>query len=337
MLNWNLRDDLHEWREGLRLYIMVDLLLHCNHMLRCYPSNELIHQETAISGTLITNGIKWLQEVKAVLIVPYGHRTEWEKKLAPNKNIYQLTGITCIKGYWSPYLFLTPEGWEGIAAQIEALGDHSLSNYLATRFSRAEALSNYPASVYTVGRNPLGVHEGIALKESLKVIQTDKEGKTPSIASKSKAVQQIESDPVWIAYAAGWDEQPLPPEVTDGLANFHQQSIEALRPGIEDGTYTLDDITGLTRESLRKPVKGGYRLQYVKNGLPEYLAKKQALAAQELQQQAALDAAAQNAAYQPFPDRAQDDEHLTPEERHRIIAEAKAAARGLAQEKVSDE
>ncbi len=123
-LNWNLRDILHQFKDS-RLHVFMSIYLHKNTRNRSWPSNELIATETGLSSAPISSAIQWLIESHVVLLVPFDKRVGLELRLPNRKNIYQLTGAVLIEGQYYPYMNLTPEGWQSIAADLELLG-HSL-------------------------------------------------------------------------------------------------------------------------------------------------------------------------------------------------------------------
>lgn len=310
--DWQMREQMKEWATSGRLVVLTTILLHSNAMLRAHPGNDLLMYETGLSSGTISGAIKWMLATKAVLLVPFGQRIGNEIGLPNHKNIYQLTGVIQLSGHWQPYLYLTPEGWHMVAAQIQAIGDNSLVNYLASEYLASE-------------------RKGV--KEIFKVDSKSISGEVPDGVQPEKKdaeVLRIEADPIWIAFAAGWDEMPMLPEVRMSLVATFDKAMEALRPGLEAGTYTLDDLTELTRQQnrLKRNSGSGYRLPYIKGDLPDYLAGKQATAAAEARIAAARAAAAANAAYQPMPQLDDEaDRYMSAEERQRVIEQATATMR----------
>lgn len=129
-LHWNLRDHLKEFRTDGRLYVLLSIYLHKNTRNRSWPSNELIANETGLSRAPISRSVKWLTDNHAVMIVPFEKRIGDEKKLPNRKNIYQLTGVIKINSVYKPYMYMTPEGWEGVIQELTDLGNSSLVELL---------------------------------------------------------------------------------------------------------------------------------------------------------------------------------------------------------------
>lgn len=128
-LNWNLRDILYHFSDS-RLHVFMSIYLHKNMRNRSWPSNELIKEETGLSNTPVTNAIDWLIKSQVIMLVAYDKRVGLELKLPSRKYIYQLTGVVLIGEEYHPYLNLTPEGWEGVAADLELMGNDLLSRTL---------------------------------------------------------------------------------------------------------------------------------------------------------------------------------------------------------------
>jgi hypothetical protein len=128
-LNWNLRDILHEFKDS-RLPVFISIFLHKNTRNRSWPSNELIATETGLSSAPISAAIGWLIEKHVVVLVPFDKRVGLEIKLSNRKNIYQMTGVVLVDEEYHPYMNLTPEGWESVAADLDILGNSLLSKQL---------------------------------------------------------------------------------------------------------------------------------------------------------------------------------------------------------------
>ncbi len=129
--HWNFRKHLKHFRPDGRLHVLMSIYLHKNIRLRSWPSNELIHDETDLSSASVSKAIKWLSDIHAIMLVPYGKRVGDEKKLAKRKHIYQLTGVMKIDGKFRPYLNLSPEGWSGIIQEIKELNENADAELMA--------------------------------------------------------------------------------------------------------------------------------------------------------------------------------------------------------------
>lgn len=128
-LNWNLRDILYEFKDS-RLPVFVSIFLHKNTRNRSWPSNDLIADETGLSSAPISAAIGWMIEQHVVVLVPFDKRVGLELKLSNRKNIYQLTGVVLVDEEYYPYMNLTPEGWQSIAADLDDMGNSLLSKQL---------------------------------------------------------------------------------------------------------------------------------------------------------------------------------------------------------------
>lgn len=76
-------------------WLYTILWLHCDQLLRCFPSNDLLMSETGIKSTAtLTKHRNQLIKMKAITLVPYEKRfMVIEGELHPRKYIYQITGI----------------------------------------------------------------------------------------------------------------------------------------------------------------------------------------------------------------------------------------------------
>jgi hypothetical protein len=128
-LNWNLRDIIYVFKDS-RLPVFISIFLHKNTRNRSWPSNELIAEETGLSSAPISAAIGWMIESNVVVLVPFNKRVGLETKLPNRKNIYQLSGVVLVDGNYYPYMNLTPEGWQSIAADLEGMGNSLLSKQL---------------------------------------------------------------------------------------------------------------------------------------------------------------------------------------------------------------
>lgn len=93
----------------------------------------------------------------------------------------------------------------------------------------------------------------------------------------SAKVAQVKAHPVFQAFARGWDG--IEPVVPHQTADTALAALAHLQAGIDAGTYTLDDIEGVTRQRLSMPRAKPYLLIYVNADLPGYLASKRAASA----------------------------------------------------------
>jgi hypothetical protein len=100
--------------------------LHCDGVLRCYPSNELLKKETGIAhDATIQKHRDTLIAMKAIIAVPVEKRlTEKEKALHPRRFVYQITGIMELPdGKIIPTVYInSPEELATQAALLEDLG-----------------------------------------------------------------------------------------------------------------------------------------------------------------------------------------------------------------------
>lgn len=266
-LDYTIRESLIEFRASGRLHVFMSLYLHANLRLRVWVGYDLIHLETGLARASISDSLEWLRESSAILPVPYRQRIGLEKKLAPSKSVYQLTGLIQIKGNFVPYLYLNHhEDWLDLAEQLRDLGNSSLAELLI---------------VQSVNCSPIEPKVVTSFKDSFKSLKEGGSRNANDGADKDVLVAQIEAHPVWQAYVAGWNEQPIPPVVQGSVADITLTGLYTLQAGINAGKYTLNDIEAMTRQKLKETrKKGAYRFAFVIHDLPGYLAASRADQAQ---------------------------------------------------------
>lgn len=124
-LNYAIRDTQGALKGNLG-WLFTMYYLHCDGVLRCYPSNELLKQETGIAhDATIQKHRDKLIAMKALIAVPIDKRiTENEKKLHPRRFVYQITGIMELPdGKIIPTVYInSPEELTTQAALLEDLG-----------------------------------------------------------------------------------------------------------------------------------------------------------------------------------------------------------------------
>lgn len=135
--DWNVRSVIHVFK-GASLHVLLALLAHQNQRGRCWPSNDLLMRETGYKSAAITKAIQYLEEIKAIVKVPYEHRVGKETSLHQRKNIYQITGVLMHNELIYPYLLMTPETVLSIVDELELLGKYSLCEYLKSEYSLSE-------------------------------------------------------------------------------------------------------------------------------------------------------------------------------------------------------
>lgn len=100
--------------------------LHCDGVLRCYPSGELLKKETGISSdATLQKHRDTLIAMKALIPVPVEKRiTDKEKELHPRRFVYQITGIMELPGgKIIPTVYInSPEELKTQAALLKDLG-----------------------------------------------------------------------------------------------------------------------------------------------------------------------------------------------------------------------
>lgn len=107
-------------------WLFTILWLHCDQLLRCYPSDELLMTETGIrSSATIQKHRNELINRKAIILVPVENRKgNNENSLPKNKYVYQLTGIMQLPdGKVIPTVhFTTPQEIERHTETLDELG-----------------------------------------------------------------------------------------------------------------------------------------------------------------------------------------------------------------------
>ena len=121
--NWKLRENLKHLKLHGMLNVLTCLMLHCDNTLRCWPLKTTIQQETGFGSVSVTDAIKGLQDMKAIILVPPDKRVGQQKNLPDTRHVYQLTGVLVIEDKASEYLHLAPEGWANVRQQLTDLKD----------------------------------------------------------------------------------------------------------------------------------------------------------------------------------------------------------------------
>lgn len=93
-LNYKIRETKGALTGGVG-WLFTIYFLHCDNLLRCYPSNELLKEETGIAHDKTLQKYRdKLIAMKALVLVPHEKRLSGkEKALPPRKFVYQVTGI----------------------------------------------------------------------------------------------------------------------------------------------------------------------------------------------------------------------------------------------------
>jgi len=117
-LNWEMRTILKELRQDGRLAVLTALMLHANLRMRCFPSIDLLVEETGWSVASVTAAKAWLAECGAFVLVPHDKRVDEEIDLPIRQHVYQLTGILQIEDRTYAYLHLPPEALEAIKQSV---------------------------------------------------------------------------------------------------------------------------------------------------------------------------------------------------------------------------
>lgn len=125
MFNWQIRTELHHFKNEGRLAILVCMVLHKNTRNRAYPSVQTLAKETGYKKTAIVAGVQWLLDHYALIPVAYEYRAGDEKKLHKRRNIYQVTGVIELEGKFHRYLHMNPEQWSGVLEEINAISKGS--------------------------------------------------------------------------------------------------------------------------------------------------------------------------------------------------------------------
>lgn len=137
-LDYNFRECLSALKGG-SLHVLTALVLHQNERGRCWPSNDTLKRETGKGGGTITEALKHLEAIFAIVRVPHEHRIgDREKGLHQRKNIYQLTGVLVHEGQIFPYLYMTPETVKGVINSLEKLGKHPIIKCLEIKYLISE-------------------------------------------------------------------------------------------------------------------------------------------------------------------------------------------------------
>lgn len=278
-LNYALRETNGELSGNLG-WLFTMYHLHCDHMLRCFPSNELIEKECGISPATHRKHRDKLIEMKAIVQVPYEKRlTELEKSLHVRKHVYQLTGIMQLKdGRIIPTVYINSQ---------EALAQH-VSILSALGFDTSLILK---------------VHGKLSKIDSLKSEKTNSLKRTSKLSKIDTKVVQVVSNtgevktptPVVVS-----DEPITTPDISHGLitawhseANHGSEMVEILNmPKYRDTAMKLhedlqttpDEVRACTKEQAAKPRKGAYLFWYLLQDIPEYRERhKHDIAAQGLE------------------------------------------------------
>lgn len=129
--HWNMKEYMHllsrddkkpKAHRGGRLAVLLQLMLHVNHRFRCWPSTETLMRNTGLNKPTVVEARKWLLEHRAIAFVPYDKRDGKEKELPKRQMVYQLTGVIALAGKIVPYMLMSPEQFDAIKAELEAIG-----------------------------------------------------------------------------------------------------------------------------------------------------------------------------------------------------------------------
>ena len=144
--------------------VLSYLIFRSNMQNRAWPTNEKIHDETDVGSTKVSQSLKKLAEMGAIVKVPHSCRLAEEKHLHGSKRVHQLTGIVKVGDGYIPYQYLSPEEFDAIW--------HNLAEIQTTLKQEAEK-ANKPYSNNSLGEllniRHVNIHQVNAkvLKESL--------------------------------------------------------------------------------------------------------------------------------------------------------------------------
>jgi hypothetical protein len=99
--------------------------------------------------------------------------------------------------------------------------------------------------------------------------------KLTSKAEKVRRQQDVEkliNNPVWQAYARGWDG--IEPTLYPAQAAAYLRFCNTLQARMDNNEFTLADIEGCTREQLPKPRLGSYLIDYVPVDISDYMQRQ---------------------------------------------------------------
>lgn len=85
-------------------------------------------------------------------------------------------------------------------------------------------------------------------------------------------VEKLTNNPVWQAYAKGWDG--IEPTMYPAQAAAYLRFCNTLQARMDNQEFTLADIEGCTREQLPKPRLGSYLIDYVPVDISDYMRRK---------------------------------------------------------------
>lgn len=132
-MHWDMKQYMHELskddknpkaHKGARLAVLLQLMLHANHRLRCWPSTAALCRNTGLNRPAIVEARQWLINHRAVVIVPHDKREGVEKELPNRQMIYQLTGVVETSAGIVPYMLMSDEVTQAIKQELDAIGSH---------------------------------------------------------------------------------------------------------------------------------------------------------------------------------------------------------------------
>lgn len=104
------------------LNLWLALYLHCNGMLRCFPSFSSLQEGLGKSEQTVLRTLHGLEAKRAVIRVPADLRLgQLELSLNKRSNVYQLTGVLFMEGAVKPIVFMKPEDARTIGGELKKL------------------------------------------------------------------------------------------------------------------------------------------------------------------------------------------------------------------------
>lgn len=106
-INFNLRKYLSTLElEATGAWLVLTIIMcHANMSNRAWPKNSTLVNETGLCQSTVTNALKALFKIGAIIRVPGNRRVGKEQKLANSASVYQLTGYMIIQHKIVPYLY----------------------------------------------------------------------------------------------------------------------------------------------------------------------------------------------------------------------------------------
>lgn len=293
--HWDMKLHQHEFtrdenkpkshRSG-RLAVLLQLMLHANQRLRCWPSIDTLCQNTGLNRPSVVEAIRWLIKHGAIVLVPYEKREGKEKLLPTRQHIYQLTGIAHLPCGTVPYLLMSNDMLAAVKEELDALEVNSSESEL----SDLELSESEPKGITSI--------KGIPEKrESLTRIppskrKTKKPDATPPVKKKD-----YENIPYGDRYAIihAW-ELNTPGGV---IAAYRSDENQATAADLYNAGITEQNVADFVSEQHKDPFWQGktLKLQKVAELIPAWLeSKKQTQAFQGIWSQSLHENAAPAAA-----------------------------------------